>query len=250
MAHEAFERVAQADPESDAAWASIDCLRHMPVEVVGPLALGWLKDAEPRRRTIAVDVLAQCVPLNDQGLREGAAADAVRDALVEMSEAEADPRVIEALAVASSFLPGSVWLSRLAGWAHSGDPGVREAVAVGLGSQELSREVENLTLMLSADPEPNVRNWAAFAMKQWCEYEDQEAVSSGVRDRLVDLLSDPDPDVFAEAVAGLVYAGHPQGPELLEGALRELGSSHEGSGYSALSAAREYVLRVSGPPDE
>lgn len=89
----------------------------------------------------------------------------------------------------------------------------------------MTSRVETL-IQLSQDEQADVRDWATFALAREIERD-----TPGLRDALLARLGDPDPDVRAEALAGLAAR---KDRRAIEALLAELDSAAEGPGDPCL----------------
>jgi HEAT repeat protein len=141
--------------------------------------------------------------------------------------ADTDPGVISCALVALGHLgigdPRDVCLL-----ATHESPDVRHAVAYCLGGREEPLCVQTL-VVLSSDPDEDVRDWATFGLAAVSEHD-----SSTVVEALIARLADADDDVRLEALCGLAARGHPRAAPLI---LDELGKAEVHS--LALEAAAE-----------
>jgi len=133
--------------------------------------------------------------------------------LTEMLETEEEPKVLHALGIALSHRSDPRSVGPLLRHIHHPNADVRYAVAVGLGGQEHPDALAAL-IELSADPEPHVRDWATFALGSLCRQD-----GPAIRAALAARLRDPDPDIRAEGLAGLVERRDPRVLEELLAAL-------------------------------
>jgi HEAT repeat protein len=88
---------------------------------------------------------------------------------------------------------------------------VRAGVAFGLLGRQETAALEML-ITLSADSEPDVRDWATFGLARQTQQDFPR-----LRDALADRLADDDPDTLAEAIHGLAVRGDERAvPPLLD----------------------------------
>jgi methionyl-tRNA formyltransferase len=157
---------------------------------------------DPRARSVAAYVAGQLGAPVRALPRESA------ELLERMGEAEADPRVLAVVAEAFGHLGepwGLAWLLRMR---RHPDARVRDAVASALAGRESPLAVDAL-VELSADRDPEIRDWATFALGTLAAQD-----SPALRDALVARLADASPDVRIEAVHGLALRGDARAVEI------------------------------------
>jgi HEAT repeat protein len=237
--HALFERtLTPSDDGFDSeASAAINELQLLGTREVFDIAVQWLHEKDPLRRTRGADVLAQL------GVRrEGRHAFPieVRDALIDLlaRETEAEPLA-----------------SAICGLGHIGDPeGIAETrrfathdshhvrfdVALALGS--CAEDPANIAILmqLMRDADEVVRDWATFSLGVLGDADSEE-----IRSALAERLDDADSYTRMEAVSGLAKRGDLRAlPTLLE----ELRNAAEPD-WRALEAA-SLLLELEDEPEE
>jgi HEAT repeat protein len=155
-------------------------------------ALHALADgADPRERMVAAAVAGRLgMPVRTQPAASAAL-------LEELGEREVDPAVLAVVADAFGQLGepwGLAWLLRLR---RHPDAAVRDGVVGALAGRTSPLATEALA-ELSADPDPDVRDWATFALGALAAED-----SRTLREALAARLDDADAEIRIEAVHGL-----------------------------------------------
>lgn len=160
-------------------------------------------DIRAEHRVLGVDIAAKLgvVP----GVHRPAASRRFHGAsvvlLLNLAATEEDPRVIAAIATAFGHLADERSVATLASWRAHPDAEVRHGVAYGLAGLDNDLAWDAL-IDLSADPVPQVRDWATFALAR-----QTAADFPRLRAALADRLDDVDVDVRLEAIHGLATRG-------------------------------------------
>ena len=130
------------------------------------------------------------------------------------------PRVVAAAAAALGHRIDRRVIPDLLGLIEHPDPSVRLGVVGGLIRLEDVAAVQGL-VTFTKDVDDDVRNWAAFGLGSMTDLDLPE-----LRDALVALLDDPDPEIRGEALIGLARRNDPRVKEPL---IREIQGSFHGN---------------------
>ena len=191
-----FETMSRS--EDDDAWEQIANVHRTGGPDSFATCAAWLRSEHSLRRQVAIRVLAQL----DLRHERGVSSKAVTDALAPLLDTETDSALIEDLISAfghRKVSPGKDYLRRAARHASAD---VRFSVAIAAPAFPTD-EALPLLLELSADRDPDVRNWATFGIgTQLDEYDSEE-----MRNALIARLDDEDDDARLEAVVGLARRG-------------------------------------------
>jgi len=233
---EVLARVAEAafgdsSTDADEPWTFVRELHHRCEPAVFQAAATWCTSPNPLLRCLGADVLAQ--------LGFEASHPFANDSAPPLTSLLEDPddRVVSCALVALGHLGvgASGTISPLASH-QSAD--VRHSVAYCLGRRDdaLSRDT---LILLSTDPETDVRSWATFGLGSLSEID-----SAAIREALVARLSDSDHEVRGEAMLGLAVRGDSRAVPAI---LNEL--KHEEVSVLAFEAAaalpdRSFVRRL------
>ena len=189
---EELVRLAVAEWDSGEEWAPhLAALgwRGTPdvLAALAPLAA----EADPRARSVAAYVAGQLgAPVRTLPAESAALLEA-------MGEREGHPAVLAVIAESFGHLGepwGLSWLLRLR---RHPDAGVRDGVVSALAGRANPLATDAL-IELSADPDPQIRDWATFALGTLAAQD-----SPALRDALAARLEDADPEARIEAVHGL-----------------------------------------------
>lgn len=223
-------RAAYEGDDDDAWIASSDAcrpLREGEVACVEAVVVALTHDPRWQARAAAVCVLRHLTgpgaphaqpPLVPRALERACL-------LVGMIERETDARVRHAIVSAFVDLKhdvGEVLASVFARrFAADPDAGVRSAVAGVLSGIDLQEAIDAL-VVLSRDPDPEVRDWTCFGLGHQLG---SPCMPGGIvdtpeiREALADRLDDPDGEASEEAATGLALRGDPRGVERMLAAL-------------------------------
>jgi HEAT repeat protein len=164
-------------------------------------------------RALAADILGQLGAGPGRSAADGPFRDEALALLLAMAETEQDPAVLNPIAVGFGHIGDERCLEPLARMRTHADAGVRSGVVFGLLRRPETPALDML-ITLSADPEPEVRDWATFGLAE------SEHDVPRLRDALAARLGDDDPETRAEAIHGLAARGDARAIEPLLGTLR------------------------------
>lgn len=217
------------DMESESMWEHVFALRREGGSAVLNHALSWCRDLDPFRRSIGVTILAQ---LGDDGKQYAEESEEMIRLLI---QSEQDEEVITSLISAVHFREIAAETSWLISLAEHASEDVRWRVAWGLlipnqRDEGLYQRVIETLIRLSADSEPQVRDWATFSLSH------ASVDSAAIRNALLHRMKDTDFDTRSEAAIGLAKRHDAQGIPLL---IENLKSDRVGELY--LQAAEIYA---------
>jgi HEAT repeat protein len=179
-----------ADPETDEAGYALSIMQYRGGPEEFAIASKLALSAEPHKRRVAADILAQL------GWQERAYLEESVQILVELLN-DQDTDVLRAAAIACGHRHSVVAVERLVALAKHPSENVRYGVAYGLAGKDVASAIDAL-IQLTKDSDRDVRDWATFALGSQTEVDTTE-LREALRDRLVDL----DPEVRGEALVGL-----------------------------------------------
>lgn len=191
-----FAQTLGGDYDDDQPWDAVRELRHLGTREVFEIASDWCQSADPLRRARGVDVIAQLgktVEHPSNSFPE--AAFSVASELVQ-SEVEIRPLSSGIFALGHLGNVGAVPL--ITRYQAHPNAEVRYAVACALGSYPNDAESIRTLLRLTADADPDVRDWATFGLGVLGDADTPE-----IRDSLAARLSDGNQDTREEAVVAL-----------------------------------------------
>jgi HEAT repeat protein len=188
--------VMQTDPDHDRdeSWAVVKALQRRGNQSVFEQARTWCGAPDAGLRRLGANVLGQ---LGAASLHPFADASTP---LLESLLVDADESVVSCALVALGHL-GTGDVARISSLASSQSDRVRYSVAWCLGLRDGAPALATL-IALSRDTDPEVRDWATFAIAQQSEVDSPE-----VRQALVDRLDDTDAETRGEAMVGLAKRG-------------------------------------------
>ena len=215
-------QLALAAPDEDSEWPYVTLLQERGTAGVFEAARLLCGSGEPRERALGVDILAQG-RVEWKTLRRRSV-----PLLLKMLGRETDVDVVWSLCFALGHLHDTRAIAPLVRWAQHPDADIRYGVVYGLLGYEDDRALTAL-IVLSADVEDKVRDWATFGLGTQIE-----ADTPALRDALVARLTDPHADTRAEAGAGLARR---QDERVVASVRQEL--AHDEVGSLIVEAARD-----------
>jgi HEAT repeat protein len=193
----------------DCRWELIEAIVDECPDDVLTASLRLLGDDRPRARALGADVMGRLVGL-DPGARP-----VILAALLDRLAAEADPGVVASVVAALGHVADPSPLPRVVALAEHEDAAVRLAVAfavASIGLRPLPHEARHALIRLSADAEPEVRDWATFGLGTLSGEDGPE-----VRAALLARTHDPCRAARAEALFGLAVRRDPRAvPHLIQ----------------------------------
>lgn len=214
--------------DDDARWECVVALQTAGSEAVFQQAVDWCTSPVAIERALGADVLAQ--------LRESSESSSFCDRAAPHVAAllrDSDAAVLRAATVALSHLGARDQLEAVAALATHAAEDVRHGVVLALCGNDAPLAIATL-ILLSADEDEAVRDWATFGLGSQTEVDTVE-----LRNALAARLDDPNPDARAEALVGLARVRDARVHAPL---LRELQS--ESVGRLAVEAARDFPSPV------
>ena len=205
---------------SDLYWEPIRILHFRADDFVMATATKLLTSATTNDRVLAADILSQ-VSCGNEARRSEAA-----ELLLPVFERETHDRVQRAIAAAFGHISDTRAVPRLIELSRHSDEAVRFACVLGLSGLHNHSAVAAL-IVLSADPNDDVRNWATFGLGSQTTLDTPE-----LRDALVARLHEEDDEIRGEAFVGLAERGDPR---VIPALLHELRST-------PLDVLRDWVL--------
>ncbi|WP_327678081.1 HEAT repeat domain-containing protein [Kitasatospora sp. NBC_00458] len=215
-----------------------DLLRQAGGDGAGALAggLGLLGSADAVERAVGCDLLGAASDRDEEVRAEAATA------LVGLAEGEADVPVLRALAAALGRTDDRRAVPVLVALAGHADAGVRERVAValpGAATGDPDGPGVRALVTLTRDPDPEVRNWATFALGF-----QSEADGPAIRAALWERTGDEYPDAREEGIRGLARRRDPRAVPLLLELLADPEGAHVLTFHAAQVLAAPELLPV------
>lgn len=190
--------LALTAPDDQAAWKPVQTLQFRGSREVLEAARGLARSACPEERALAANILGQL------GVPDRVFPDEVVAWLIHMLEAEADPEVLSAIAVALGHQDSPLAAAPLARLRHHPHDGVRWSIAYGLSGLDEETAIQALIEMTN-DGDAAVRDWATFALGTQIDVD-----TLAIRTALAQRLHDADEDTCREAIIGLARRGDPR----------------------------------------
>lgn len=201
------------EPDEDAAWDMVAVLHRRGTRQVFEAARDLCRSRCPVERATGADVLGQI------GVPYRTYPEEAADAVINLLRTEADPAVIRAAVSALGHTPDARATGLVTALAVHPDPRIRWRVANTLGGHDGPLAVRTL-VGLTSDSDPEVRDWAYFALGRLHDEDDPE-----IRDALLRGTTDSDPDARGEALVGLARR---RDPRVYDPIVRELTASAVG----------------------
>jgi hypothetical protein len=238
FADAAKRAVGASDDDGDTYWQIVTGLQREGGPKMFRRAMALCAHADPRRRELGVDILAQLdheAPRDERPSRE-----ATITFLADLMSTEPDPGVLRVCGSAFGHLGDHGNPESLVAHRVHPDERVREKVGVGIRASPTDDRALDALIELSRDPVARVREWPLF----W--FTDPEiAAVPRIRERLVDALDDPDLTGRAEATCGLAAVGQPGLAERIAEELRSAPDDADNYGRGRLRDARDLLDRPS-----
>jgi HEAT repeat protein len=234
---ELFGAAFEGDYDDDAPWNAVRALRLRGTPEIFELAKRYAESEDGMACARALDVLAQLGAGKPDSERPYLS-ESVSIALDHLEDKR--PLVVHSAAWALAHLRGDTATSALIALKRHPDPGVRLAVANGLGGCAHPEALETMIQLMDDDAD-EVRDWATFGLGSLCPQDSQE-IRAALRKR----LEDPFEGARDEALWGLAQRKEPSSVRLL---LERLQSEQWKAGDEA--AAEETLnLRGNTPVEE
>jgi HEAT repeat protein len=186
---------ALCEPDEDAQWDAVGVLHFRGNADALNAARILCRSGCEQERELGANILGQ-LGVPERTFPEESVAELLR-----MLQSETSARVIEAIAIALGHQGDPRAASELARFANHPGANVRYAVVHGLTGHIAPLAIATL-IRLTKDPEPEVRDWATFALGTQIDLDTSE-----IREALAARLDDDDEDTRAEAIAGLSRRG-------------------------------------------
>jgi hypothetical protein len=195
-----FRAALEGDYNDDTPWNAVRVLRLRGTSEIFELAKKHSTSEDGIACARALDVLAQ-LGAGKPDFERPHLSESISIALLHLEDKR--PLVVHSAAWALAHLGGNVAISALIDLKRHPDPGVRLAVANGMGSCEQPQAIETI-IQLMDDEDDDVRDWATFGLGSLCKCDSQE-IRAALRKR----LEDPFEDARNEALWGLAQRKDP-----------------------------------------
>jgi HEAT repeat protein len=228
---ELFVVALDEDYDDDVPWDAVSALRLRGTPEVFEVAMRYCQSENPKSRARGLDVLGQLgagKPDSEHPYLQTCVSMAI-DRLK-----DENPLVVHSAAWALAHLRTEIGEAALIELRRHPDPGVRHAMACGMGGSTKPEALQTL-IELMEDTDDNVRDWATFGLGSLAK-EDSAEIREALRQRLKDSFE----DARHEAIWGLAQRKDQHGLRLL---LARLNSE---SGIAGDEYAAEETLGVFG----
>lgn len=191
-----FAETLRGDYEDEAPWEAVRKLRTRGTRQVFDIACQWSNSDDPIMRARGIDVLAQLGKTMDHP--RNSFPDESFSLVANLLKREKEACPLSSAIAALGHLDDARAVPLIAPFHSHPSPEIRFSVACALGSfPSLPLSIETL-LILTADSDEDVRDWATFGLGSLSDADSQE-----IREALVQRLDDPHEDVREEAMVGL-----------------------------------------------
>lgn len=191
-----FAQTLCGDYNDDQPWNAVRELRHRGTREVFDIASDWCRSADPLKRARGIDVIAQLGKTAEHP--SNSYPEAALLAASELVQSEVEVRPLSSGIFALGHLDNVSAVPLITKHQTHPNAEVRHAVACALASYPNDSESIKALLRLTADADPDVRNWAAFGLGVIGDTDTPE-----IRDALAVRLSDENQDAREEAVVAL-----------------------------------------------
>ncbi|HEX4507456.1 MAG TPA: HEAT repeat domain-containing protein [Alphaproteobacteria bacterium] len=229
---ELFSVAIQTSYDDDDHWNAISALHKKGGKDVLHQALDLTRNADPKLRTIGIDILGQL------GLPERTYPKECLKTAIELATNDTAPEVLHAAAIALNHLKDPRGTPPLVRLADHPLADVRYAAALALGGRCEPEAIATL-IRLTRDSSDLVRDWAVFGIGQIGPVDTPE-----VREALFRRLDDSDRQTRYEAISGLARCGDIRGIPPLIAAL-----TAEPQNYELWIPADSFLKRVGAEPE-
>jgi HEAT repeat protein len=211
--------IAVATEDEEIYWDNIWILQARGGETELLAASKLCESNNPQERILGIQILGQLgIPTRTLPQQCG-------DVLLKLLAIETDANVLASLGIACGHLGDPRCVVPLAKWKQHPNPGVRMGVVLGLTSQEDELAIETL-IELSADDDPDIRNWATFGLASQIET-NTPSICDALFDRAILETGEDDPicEIRGEALLGLAIR---KDPRVINPLIEELNSDSVG----------------------
>jgi HEAT repeat protein len=241
--------LARAAQDEDAYWACVSELHTRVEERTFKLAEVLCESFAVGERCLGADVLGQLGAVPGASAAEGPFASAAGAVLIGLLEGESEPSVLSSAAIGLGHLRDERAIDRLCALAWHPSAEVRRGVVHGLMGHDDDRAVASL-ILLSADDDGDVRDWATFSLGVQIDRDTPE-----LREALAARLSDTHGETRFEAVRGLARRRDERALEVALAAAADGGSESVDEAIVLLGASTgdprllPFLERLQADPD-
>jgi len=191
-----FAETLTGDYDGELPWKAVNALRRIGTREVFDRAAAWCKSGNPMERARGAAILAQLGKTaehpSNKFLEES------YESVSQMLQQETEIQPLSSALHALGHLSNPKAIPAIIGYREHFASDVRFSVACALGSFPNDPQAIQSLLVLTRDPDHDVRDWAVFGLGNL-----GGADSAEIRDALFSRLADSDEDVREEALVGL-----------------------------------------------
>ncbi|HLY63141.1 MAG TPA: HEAT repeat domain-containing protein [Terriglobia bacterium] len=191
-----FAETLTGNYEDDAPWEAVQALRRIGSREVFTSAAEWCKSSDPLRRARIIDILAQLGKTVDHPTNSFP--DESYSIVSNLVEHERELQPLASAIAALGHLDNPLAIPLMIEHRTHPSPEIRYQVACALGSFPNDPRSASTFLVLMADADGDVRDWATFGLGSLCDSDSPE-----IRNAFIGRLADSNEDVREEAIAGL-----------------------------------------------
>jgi HEAT repeat protein len=195
-----FAQTLIGDYDDDAPWAAVRSLHNLGSREILDRAVEWCSAEDALKRARAADVLAQLG--KSKVCHENLFPEEPYRAVAQLLRDETEIQPIASAICALGHLGNIAAIPQIVTFANHSNEEVRFAVACALGHFANDPSAVATLILLSRDPDSDVRDWATFGFGVQGSLDDPE-----IREALLARLNDPDEDVAEEALIGACARG-------------------------------------------
>ena len=200
---------ALAETDEDLRWDTVVALQFRGTRDVLDAARRLCEGSSVEKRVLGADILGQL------GVPERSFPEESVTLLLSLLSENEPPRLLNAASTALGHHTDPRKIEPLLALLDHPSSEVRFGVVHGLGECDTANVIAAL-ITLSHDSEPDVRDWATFALGSLIDTDNVD-----IRQALFERLTDDDPDTRGEALVGLARRGDPRVFDLIEAELKK-----------------------------
>jgi HEAT repeat protein len=193
---ELFTQTLTGDYDDKSAWEAVSTLRRIGTREVFDQAAAWCKSSNPLERARGADILSQLGKTVEYPSNKFPEESYMVVSQMLLDEKEVQP--LSSAIHALGHLDNPEAIPVIIGYQEHSASEVRFSVACALGSFPNDLQAIQSLLVLTRDPDDDVRDWAVFGLGNL-----GDADSAEIRDALFRRLNDSDEDVREEALVSL-----------------------------------------------
>jgi len=193
---ELFRETLRGDYEDEAPWEAVCKLRYLGTREVFNIAREWCSSEDPLKRARGIDVLAQLGKTADHPINSFS--DESYSVVTNLLHRETEIRPLSSAVAALGHLDDPRAILIIARFCSHPNSEIRFSVACALGSIPNDPLIVEELLVLMADPDEDVRDWATFGLGVLGNVDSPE-----IREALGQRLHDENEDVREEAMVSL-----------------------------------------------